>query len=278
MQLRSVKQNGFTIPELSVVMFLTVLITGVLVLFYAQARLELERGASGTELQQRTRLTAIRIIPKIASVIRTDPDPDHPIPEYRGGINPIAWPLPADDDTSDPQADAGSHVIVLSTTKEFIETQMRQPITHPFNPRWNGDPATDPYGLLRIKFVELDESEWPEFQDIYGNTVKIKVGEVRMDVYDGAPIPRNLSSPNEDFGSDPADDLLDGDDLSDDIVIATNVSDVSFLTYGDNRRIRLRVVASGTVPNATSGRSLVTNVYETDIYLPVYTNTSGGAL
>lgn len=256
----STERRGFSLPELSVVMFLTVLITGVLVVFYAQSRLQLERGMALTEIQQRTRLTAIRIIPKIASVIRTPPNQNHPNPNYVLGTPALAWPLPPDDPSWDPQVDPGSPVIVLNTTKEFIQTQMRQPITDPFNPRWLGDPATDPYGLLRLKFIETGT-------DANGNVT----GEVRMDPYSGPPIPRNRT---DDPAFNDNDALIDGNP-NDDLVLASNISQVSWLSE-DNRRVRLRVVAKGVIKNATSGKSPMTDIYETDVYLPVYTNTSGG--
>lgn len=241
-------------------MFLTVLITAVLVTFYAQSRLQLERGMALTELQQRTRLTAIRIIPKIASVIRTPPNPNHPNPNYVLGTPALAWPLPPDDPSWDPQVDPGAPVIVLNTTKEFIQTQMRQPVTTPFDPRWLGDPATDPYGLLRLRFetTGVDDNGKP-------------VGEVIMDPYSGPNIPRNRT---DDPSFSDADAMSDGN-LNDNLVIASNIAQVSWLSE-DNRRVRLRVVAKGVIKNATSGKSDITDVYETDVYLPVYTNTSGG--
>jgi prepilin-type N-terminal cleavage/methylation domain-containing protein len=265
MKLRSPRQRGFTIPELSVVMFLTVIITAVLVMFYAQSKLKLQRGVARTELQQRTRTTAIRIIPKIASSIQLPPNAEHPT--YPDGLPPIAWPLRADEETP---------VIVLNTTNEFIQTQMRvDPITDIFNPRWDGTGAS-PYGLLRLKFVLLPAPDDVRVvgQDGYGNDIRVTVGEVRMDVYDGPAIPAPTDPGFAAFGVDP-NDLLVGDDLDDDIVIASNVSDVTFKVDGDNRRITMRVVALGTMPNATSGDSIASQVYETEVFLPVFTNSGG---
>ena len=44
--MKRIKSRGFSLAELAVVMFLTTLITGVLVVFYAQSRLTLERGVT----------------------------------------------------------------------------------------------------------------------------------------------------------------------------------------------------------------------------------------
>jgi hypothetical protein len=275
-KLSSRRQRGFTIAELSVVMFLTVLITGVLVVFYAQSRLTLERGVSLTELQQRTRMAAIRIIPKLASSIRLPPNLEHPT--YPDGLDPVAWPYRGNEPTN---------VVVMNTTQEFIQTQMRQPITIPFDPRWPApDPDTgvvgpNPYGLLRIKFHPLGTKVVGT--DSVGDDIIVTHGEVRMDVYDGAPIPQRPSDPGDPlpanfatFGLTPSTDLLAGDDLSDDIIIASNVSDVTFEKKdNDNRRISMRAVSLGAIRNATSGESLSSQVYETEVFLPVFTNSGG---
>ena len=93
---------GFSLAELSVVMFLTTLITGVLVLFYMQSRLVLEKGVSKTELEQKIRITASRIIPKITSSIRRPPDPRNPNPALRDEIRPIVLPVESTNPLTDP--------------------------------------------------------------------------------------------------------------------------------------------------------------------------------
>lgn len=217
-------KSGFSLPELSIVMLLTTIITGVLVLFYSQSRLALERGVTKTELSQRTRLAAIRIIPKLTSVISRPPTPDDP-----DGERPIVSPaIPPD-----PFTDPGVLQIELNTTKEFIKTQLRVPLVagDEYNPRGN---PTDEHGVLILRFEP--KGTHPELGEF---------GDVVM----------NARPP---------------DDVAEDIVLATNLSFVRF-SVQSNDRIRLRVGARGRIKNATSGYSVDENVYETDVYLPVYT-------
>lgn len=243
--MKRMNSRGFSLPELAVVMFLTTLITGVLVVFYSQSRLTLERGVSKTTLQQKTRIASIRIIPKIASVIQFPGNPNFEPPapggaDWREQVDAVVAPAPSL--AANPQADPGVSEIRLMTTREFIREQLRQPVApaDQFNPRWDGQQATLPYGILRIWF-EVTETD-PDLGD---------KGVVKID----ADTPGN-----------PADDLT----------LASDLSLVSFMVYPDNRRVRLRVMAKDYIKNATSGRSIMAEVYETDIYLPVYTNSAGG--
>lgn len=233
-------RRGFSLAELSIVMFLTTLITGVLVVFYAQSRLVLERGVSKTELEQKTRIAATRVIPKITSVIRRPPDPRNPNPALQAEIPPIVSPVPST--YPNPALDPGVSLIELNTTKEFIKTQLRLPVTPAdmFNPR--GLPAAQ-HGVLQLRFVVTGTST---VDPRLGN-----VGELRM----------NARAP---------------DGIAKDIVVARGLNLVSFMVYQDNRRVRLRIRSKGLVKNATSGTSVGESNYETDIYLPVYTNSSGG--
>ena len=68
---------------------------------------------------------------------------------------------------------------------------------------------------------------------------------------------------------------LPPDNVANDIVLARGINYASFLVYPDNRRVRLRLRARGLTKNATSGKSVAESVYQTDIYLPVYTNSNG---
>ena len=235
--LRNENNRAFSIMELMVAMLLTSIISGILIVFYSQSYLALQRGVSKTELQQRTRLAAIRIIPKITSTIRRPPtaDPTDPFPS---GIQPIVSPAPS----TNPITDPGASEIVLNSTKEFVKDALREPFVtgDEFNPR--GTPAAE-YDLLRIFFVPSG----PDPADPRLGTI----GDVKID--------RNTPA-----------------NTADDIVMARRLSFVSFLVYPDNRRVRLRIRARGLIRNATSGTSVDECVYETDIYLPVYTNASGG--
>ena len=216
--------RGFSLPELAIVMLLTTLITGVLVLFYSQSRLLLERGAVKTELAQRTRMAATRIIPKLTSVIGRPPSPDN-----LDGEEPIISPTPADD----PYTDPGVTEIHLNTTKEFIKAQLRVPMVagDAYNPR--GTPA-DEHGELILRFdVKGTDPELGEFGDLV----------------------MNAATP---------------DDVAEDVVLAKNLAFVRF-SVQSNDRIRVRVGARALIKNATSGFSVDENVYETDVYLPVYT-------
>lgn len=229
--------QGFSLPELMIAMLLITMLSGILIIFFSQSRLALDRGLSKTELQQRTRMAAIRIIPKITSVVRRPPSSSLNDP-HPDGILPIVDPTPS----LDPITDPGELQIVLNSTKEFVKDQLRETVTpdDEFNPR--GTPEEE-YDLLRIWFE-------PQGQDPRDARLG-QVGVVNID--------RN--TPN---------------DEEDDIEIAHGLNFVSFLVYPDNRRVRLRVRARGLIRNATSGTSVDESVYETDIYLPVFTNSSGG--
>ncbi|MCA9778123.1 MAG: hypothetical protein KC800_15445 [Candidatus Eremiobacteraeota bacterium] len=243
---KSNSRRGFSLPELAVVMFLTTLITGVLVVFYSQSRLTLERGVTKTTLQQKTRIAATRIIPKITSVIQFPGNPNFAAP-WNEQVDAIVAPLPST--AVNPQTDPGVAEIRLMTTKQFVKEQLRQPVlpADEFNPRWDGTQATLPYAVLRVWF-EVTGND-PELGD---------KGVVKMDP-DTPTIP------------------------GDDIVLASDLTLVSFMVYPDNRRVRLRVMARDFIKSATGdkagpdGRSINTDVYETDIYLPVYTNSAGGS-
>lgn len=223
--LKKRRRNGFSLAELSVVMLLTTIITGVLVVFFSQSRLALERGVTKTELSQRTRLAAIRIIPKLTSVIGRPPTETNP-----AGLRPIIRPLPA----ADPFRDPGVTEIHLNTTKQFIKTQLRVPLVagDEFNPRGDVD---DEHGKLILRYVVTKTD--PELGEL---------GELHM----------NAAPP---------------DNVAEDLVIAQNLSFVRFSVQA-NDRIRLRVGARARIKNATSGFSVEENVYETDVYLPVYTD------
>lgn len=221
--MRAKKSPGFTVPELLVVMTITGLLTAVLAIFYSQSRLTLQRGMARTELQQRARLASIRIIPKITSTIY------QPATDTTPTINPIASPPSTNDENSTP-ANPGRE-IVLNTTAEFVQTQLREATIVPFNPR------APVYDQLRLRF-EVDETD-PELGDR---------GTLIMD--------RNTAGTN------------------DDVPIASNLTSVIFRVLPGNV-VRLRVEARGYIPNATSGRSVTSEVYETDIFLPVDTNSGG---
>lgn len=235
--LQSRRHRGFTIAELSVVMLLTTIITGVLVAFWMQARVVLERGVAKTTLQHKVRMAATRVIPRVVSVSRRPPTADDI------EIKPIIAPEP----------DGQWHTeVIMNTTRAFIKDQLREPVVpdDEFNPRGRGlgDDNTN-YGRLRIWF-EWNDTDHPELG---------KVGDLMI----------NRAPDDPEYSP------------SDDIVLVRDLSFVGFKVT-DERRVRFRVVAKHLIPlvgreKVGEGANLETQLYETDIYLPVYTNVSGGA-
>lgn len=260
------KKKAFSLPELSVVMFLTTLITGVLVVFYAQSRLTLQRGVQKTGLQQQVRMGAIRVVPKITSTFSIPPN------EATGTarLRPVEWPHPTDfpagSANSDrpnyidaqsggeyfPENDIGEPKIMLISTQEFVKSQLRMPLVADdiFNPR---DPR---YGKLELSFQNMrahpKAKEAGELKDIGDLVMR---GHLNLD-------------------NDP-----DFETVTDDVMVVSGLTNVSFLLYPDSRRVRLRVEAQDYIPNATSNgsgeRTVETEVYNTDIFLPVYTSAGG---
>lgn len=244
-----VKKQGFTLAELAIVMLLTTIITGLLVVFYSQSRLVLERGMQKTMLQQKVRLTSSRIVPKIASAFRLPPDPnaDEDSDLFKIGILPIVFPEPHnDEDDGPPAASRGEDRIRLNVTREWARELMRLPI--------QPDDIFDPQAPL---FAQLE---------IFFDTTVEQTGDPRLGVT-GDVLMRAYFDNNG-----------DGNFINetDPVLIASGLTDVSFLVYPDNRRIRLRVESRGFIENATSNgpgeETIHSQVYETDIYLPVYTN------
>lgn len=231
--------SGFTIPELMVVMLISGILSGLLIVFYSQSRLTLERGVAKTTLQQKARLASIRVIPKITSTIYRPPsDPTDTSDE----LLPIVSPLPTDDETSTPP-NPGKE-ITLRTTRAFALEQMRLTVTadDEFNPR--EEDFGKSYAELRL-FFEVEKTD-PDLGEI---------GSLYMEGH---------------FDND--DDLSNGyEDVSDKILIASGLNKVEF-DVRDNGTVRVYVEARGFIPNATSGQSVAREVYETDVYLPVNTS------
>lgn len=217
--------RGFSIPELMVVMLISGILSGLLLVMYTQSRHTLQRGVAKTSLQQKVRMASIRIIPKVTSTIWQP-----------AGVNSsgVMTPLLPAIDYPVAGNTTPSEYIVLHTTKEFVDTQLRRTATE-FNPR------TPVYSKLRVFLKNRGiDPKAPELGD-------------RVDVYIDENTPTNTT---------------------DDIQLASGLSKVTF-TRTPNDTVRLRVEAKGYMPNATSGRSVVTETYETDVYLPVITNSGG---
>ena len=197
-------------------------------------------------------MAAIRIVPKVTSTFRMPPDPDSADASVREfGIPPIVFPPPHDDETVPASAVPGEPEILLLSTREFVKDQMRQPVleTDVFHPR---EPR---YARLRLFFEERSAPDSP-------HPVLGPIGDLFMEGH--------------------FDENNDGifETVTPRTAIASALTNVSFLVYNDNRRVRLRVEARGLRKNATSngvGEETVERaLYETDIFLPVYTNTAGG--
>ena len=217
---RNKSERGFTLPELMIVMLIVGILSGLLLVMYSQSRHTLQRGVSKTTLSQKVRLASIRIIPKLTSTIWQQATATTPL------LPAIDYPLVGDNNPHD--------YVVLYTTKEFVQEQLRQTVV-PFNPR---NPV---YTKLRV--FTKDTGVNPKTPDL-GH---------KIDVYVDENTPGNTT---------------------DDFQLATGLSKVTF-TRNPNDTIRLRVEAKGYMPNATSGRTVVTEYYETDVYLPVVTNSGG---
>ena len=274
-------KKGFSIIELSIVMMLTVIISAVLVMFWSQSRYTLERGMEQTALQQKVRMASIRIVPRISSAFRIAPDATSPDPVLRDdGLLPIEWPHPdtagmvfpappapqpsfvdrpnyqaalAINPVYRPSLDIGEPRLRMNSTREFVKDQLRLPIIpieDVYNPR---DPR---FAQLELEFIVTDavHPEHPELGQL-GNLVM----RGYLDNND-----------NGDFRDDPP---------TDDIVIASGLTDVSFLLYnGEQKRVRVRIEARGlrkTAMGKVDGADEPYDraIYETDIFLPVYTNS-----
>ncbi|MFA5504933.1 MAG: hypothetical protein WC314_14435 [Vulcanimicrobiota bacterium] len=254
------KRYGFSIMELSIVMFLTTLITGVLVLFYSQSRLTLERGVQKTELQQKVRLSAARVIPKIASAFYLPPDPDFEDPTdpafeeimQTTGLLPIEEP-PIYNETTEgmpAQAHAGWPKLRVNSTREWVKSQLRLPVL----PEDLFDPHEPRYAQLELDF------------------------RIRATQPPGHDVDR-LGPLGDLFMIGHLDNDEDGsfETVTDPLMVVQGVQNISFLQYADNRRVRLRVEVAGFVRSATSNANsekIVDRlVHETDIFLPVFTTT-----
>lgn len=221
--LKTRSEQGFSLPELMVVMLISGILSGLLLVMYTQSRTTLHRGVAKTTLQQKVRQASIRIIPKITSSVWKLPTPAQP------QIGPPIRSVTVN--ATNPE----NNQIVLWTTKQFIDTQLRRSVTE-FNPR---EPE---YGELRI-FLRNNRGPDPNAADL---------GD-RIDVY----IDENTTG-----------------NTSDDVLIASGLSSVIFTQRADDT-IRLRVEAKGYVPVPGNMRSITTEIYETDVYLPVTTNSGG---
>lgn len=222
---KKLPKRGFTLPELMVVMTISTLLSGILLLMYTQARTQLQRGVARTTLQQKVRQASIRIIPKITSSVWELSTPNEP--QLGHPIKSVIL------DTENPE----NNQVVLWTTKEFIDKQLRKSTISEFNPR-----ETDQYAELRI-FLSNERGEDPKAADL---------GE-RIDVYVDGNTPGNTA---------------------DDVLLASGLSAVTFTRRADNT-IRLRVEARGYVPTPGDPHAIKTETYETDVYLPVTTNSGG---
>ncbi len=130
------RESGFSIPELMIVMTLTIIMSGVLVLMYTQSELSLSRGVTLTTLEQTGRIAAGRIIPKITSAVPRPPmdlngdgdandvDPYEPTTAI---LRPLAPALNA--------PPTQYREIVLYSIRPYVQRQLRQTEDLNFNPR-----------------------------------------------------------------------------------------------------------------------------------------------
>lgn len=114
--MRASGNHGFTVPELMIVMTVMGIISGVLIAFYGEAELVLQRGISQTSLQQTARLASIRTIPKITSAVPKPADPDdlsNPDP-----VPAIVSPAPPPNDAT-PAVE--TRELVLNSITPYVE-------------------------------------------------------------------------------------------------------------------------------------------------------------
>lgn len=259
-------KKGFSILELSIVMTLTIVISAVLVMFWSQSRLTLERGMSKTALQQKVRMASIRIVPKIASAFRIAPNPNSTDPDEIAGLLPFDWPHPETEGMAfpaptqrpnyiaastpqyNPVLDIGEPRLRMNSTREFVKDQLRLPII----------PAQDIYNPRQPRFAQLELEFIPD-------SVPGEFGPQGNLVMRG-----RFDDNNNGFDDDPE---------TQDVIVASGLTNVSFLVYpGEQRRVRLRIEARGPLKTASGlvagdAKPYDRAIYETDIFLPVYTNS-----
>jgi hypothetical protein len=128
---------------------------------------------------------------------------------------------------------------VLNSIEAYVEEQLRETVSE-FNPR------TPTYRQYRLFFaLDPNKDQSNEIQAPGG-----RIGNLWID------------------GNTPGDN-------TDDILLASNLYDLTFKHESDNV-VELTVTAKGYVKRAIGGQTLDEQVYSTRVHLPIYTHTPGG--
>lgn len=285
--------RGFTLAELLVVQVIVVMISAVLFVIYSQSQFIFRRGSATIDMHQTARQALVRVIPLIASANSRPEDPPwadsrsvlpdgstrtpHNLQAILEPSNPNPdLPLPPrpklDPGPSDPPGDINlNNQIVLRSVDAYVARILRRPpLETVFNPR-------DPYRF------QPGHSRFGQGYDL--NTGIYRIFFKR----DMTKTTNTEKSPGGRIG----DICLDGNtpsDASDDIVLARRVYNIQF-HHELRNTVDVVLCVKGILPRAGGktvdqvnpgavgvNQSQIDKVVRsTRVYLPIETNSPGGA-
>ncbi len=281
-------RRGFTLTEVLVVQVIIIMIAGLLFVLYSQSQFIFKRGSAKISIHQTARQALVRVIPLIASAnSRPDdppvidsrtvlpdgtPGPGHNLqailePQNPDPLAPVV-PRPHIDTPAD--VDKNNQIILRSVDNYVAGILNRPPLEATFNPRdpyrfQAGSPAFGtPYpidtGIYRI-FFKRDMTKTTNSEDSPGG----RIGDICVD------------------GNTPT-------DPDDDIVLARRIYNIQF-HHELRNTVDVVLCVKGILPRAAgktvdqidpsavgANQSQIDKVVRsTRVYLPIETNSPGGA-